>query len=212
MKKYQKANLGFQRMSDENLQILADTVVIAMTDNENFLDPMPSLEDVGIAKELFREKLAGARRRGSPYETAIKNEARESLEKILAPLAFYVNTIADGNIAILLSSGFDISKYRTSILSPKRIEFLKLEDGRNSGQIVLSFERQERSRLYEYRIAEEKDEAGEILWNERIYTTTTSQNNVIQPVIPGKTYYLSVRSINTKGAGDWSEPRSWMAR
>lgn len=212
MKKYQKANLGFQRITDENLLTLADTVIRAMTDNESFIDPNPSLEDVESTKEDFTEKLANARRKGSPYDTAIKNEVREKLEKILSQLAFYVNTTADGNIAVLLSSGFHISRYRSTILSPRKIEIVRLTDGRNSGQMVLSFERMERTRLYEYRVSDKKDEEGEIVWGEQIYITTTSQNNIIQPVTPGKLYYVSIRSINSRGAGDWSEPRSWMAR
>ncbi len=123
-----------------------------------------------------------------------------------------MNTTADGNIAILLSSGFEVSKYRSAVLSPKIIEVVRLTDGRNSGQMVLSFERLERTRLYEYRVSDEKDEEGEIVWREQIFVTTTSQNNIIQPVTPGTIYYVSIRAINSRGTGDWSEPRSWMAR
>lgn len=212
MKKYQKANLGFQRVSDENLVTLADTVIRAMTDNDSFLDPSPKLEDVEVVKDSFIAKLARARRKGSPYDTARKNEVREDLEKILSQLAFYVNTTADGNLSILLSSGFDISKYRSAILSPKKIEFVRLSDGRNSGQMVLTFERIEKSRLYEYRVSDEKDAEGEIVWGEQVYMTTTSQNNIIQPVTPGRTYYVSIRAINSRGTGDWSEARAWIAR
>ena len=116
MKKYQKANLGFQKITDENLLTLADTVIRAMTDNDSFPDPNPNLGDVEDEKDAFAEKLAIARRKGSPYDTAIKNEVREGLEKILSQLAFYVNKTDDGNIAILLSSGFEVSIYRSAVL------------------------------------------------------------------------------------------------
>jgi len=212
MKKNQKANFSFQKLTDGNLQTLADTVVHAMTDNPNFPNPTPSLDDVITEKNDFREKLAAARRRGSPYDTARKNEVRVKLEKILSQLAFYVNTVADGNFAILLSSGFEISKYRSAVLSPKQIDYVRLTDGRNSGQMVLSFERLENSRLYEYRVSDKKDANGDIVWDEKIHTTTSSQSNIIQPVTPGKTYYVTVRSINSRGTGDWSVPRSWIAR
>lgn len=212
MKKFQKANRGFSKITDESLQILSSTVLQAMTDNEYFVDPSPTLEVLEEYSDAYIEKLSIARRRGSPYDTAVKNELRKELEKVLSELAFYVNKIADGNIAVLLSSGFELSKYRSSMLSPKKIEFVKLEDGRNEGQLVLNFERQRGARLYEYRVADEKDEIGEIQWTEKVYVTTTSQKNLIQPVVPGKTYYLSVRAINARGTGDWSEPRSWMAR
>ena len=212
MKTNQKVNLGFTRFSDENVLVIAQTVITAMTDNINFPEPTPPLQEVSVVMEDFTEKLAEARKRGSPYDTAAKNDARVDLEDILAELAFYVNKIAKGDLATMLSSGFPVSKYRNSILSPDIVRNLIVTDGRSKGEMILSFDKLPSILFYEYRYTSEKDEQGELDWGEELILTTSSRSNLIKPVIPGVTYYLSVRAVNSKGTGDWSDPVSWMAR
>lgn len=193
MKKYQKVNGGFTKLSDENLLILAETVMGAISSNPYFPNPEPSLDEVEPVLEDFREKLATARRRGSPYETAEKNAAREIMERKLSELAFYVNKTAQGNLPVLLSSGFEVSKFRRSVLPPEKIWNLRVTDGSNSGQMVLNFDPQIGTRLYEFRFTDEKDEHGELLWNKKTVRTSSSRNNLIQNLVPGRIYFLSAR-------------------
>lgn len=212
MKNFQKANGGFTHITDDNLLILAETVLNAMETNDYFTEPEPELSEIEQRLSDYSEKLAIARRKGSPHDTAEKNASRIPLEEGLAELAFYVNKIAKGNLPILLSSGFEISRYRKNLMPPKRVHNLRVVDGFNSGQIRLSFERQRGVRLYEYRLSDKKDEAGDVIWNDTIGSTTSSRNNLIEGLSPGIYYYISVRAINSKGAGDWSEPISWLVR
>lgn len=212
MKTNQKVNLGFTHYSDENVLVIAQTVLAAMTDNSHFTDPYPALSEVELVMTDYAEKLSEARKRGSPYDTATKNEARKKLEASLAELAFYVNKVAEGNLVTMLSSGFPVSRYRNSVLSPEIVRNLIVTDGRHKGEMVFSFDKLPSILFYEYRYSSEKDEHGEVNWGEELILTTKSRNNLIKPVIPGETYYLSVRATNSKGAGDWSDPISWMAR
>lgn len=212
MKKFQKAKGGFQRKNDQDLLVLSQTVHLAMTDNDNFPNPMPDLQELEVAMEDFTGKLAIANRRGSPYDTATKNESREELEKVLAALAFYVNRTADGVFSILLSSGFKLSQAQKRVAIPTKVRGVELLDGRQNGQMVLRFEPEDTARLYMYRYTQDKDESGDLLWEGEEFITSSSRNNVIAPVIPGETYYVMVRAINTMGAGDWSDSVSWMAR
>lgn len=211
MKRIPKALSGYKRLSDEHLSTLASTVYNAMESNSYFDMPSPKLEDVKTVIDEFDDKLAMARRKGSPYDTAVKNEARKELEGILAELAFYVNKIADGNLPVLLSSGFTVSGDHRTLYEPTRVEGVKLSDGRQSGQIVLRFEMQENIRIYEYCYASERDEDLEHIWGE-ILKTSSSNGNLIASAIPGQYYFAKVRAINTKGVGEWSEPVSIMAR
>src|SRR5690606_726898 len=109
MKRTPKALSGFKRWSDEQFSTLASTVYNAMESNPYFKTPLPELEDVKTVIDVYDEKLAMARRKGSPYDTAVKNEVRLELEKTLAELAFYVNKVAEGNLPMVLSSGFQVS-------------------------------------------------------------------------------------------------------
>jgi hypothetical protein len=211
MKRIPIALSGFKRFSDEHFSTLASTIYNAMESNPHFDTPAPELADVKTVIDAYDEKLAMARRKGSPYDTAVKNEVRLELEKILAELAFYVNKEAEGNLPILLSSGFQISGDPRTQHIPIRVEGVKLSDGRQSGQLVLRFEIQENIRLYEYCYAFERDEEREHIWSE-IFKTSSSNGNLIATAIPGMYYYVRVRAINTQGVGEWSEPVSMMAR
>lgn len=212
MKTKQKVNLGFSQFSDENVLVLAETALAAMTGNASFDDPTPSLTDFEEVINAYTVKLTNARKRGSPHDTALKNEARKELEDNLAQLAFYVNKVAKGNLATMLSSGLPVSKYRSSTLSPEIVRRLIVTDGRHKGEMVLSFDKLQSILYYEYRYSSEKDEEGEVKWGDEVIVTTSSRNNLIKPVIPGQTYYLSVRAVNPRGTGDWSDTIEWMAR
>ena len=212
MRRFKKANGGFKNENDENLMALAQPVLTAMDGNVNFTDPTPEMAELEAHMEDFSEKLAISNRRGSPYDTAIKNESREELEKVLAALAFYVNSKANGTLSILLSSGFKISQTQKRAAVPSKIQGVMLVHGRQTGQMVLRFNGQPNVRFYVYRYTQDKNEEGELHWDDQEFTTSSSRNNIIAPVRPGVTYYVSVRAINTAGTGDWSDPISWMAR
>ncbi len=70
-----KALIGFTRMKDDELMVTAATIIGAMTDNVHFEQPTPTLESVQQLVDDFSTKLSAARRRGSPEETALKNES-----------------------------------------------------------------------------------------------------------------------------------------
>lgn len=212
MKQFRRAKSGFVRMPDERLLWLADAVYRNMVDNAFFPEPYPSLEELGRVKSDFWKRLALARASRSLYDIAKKNEVRKELNWVLKGMANYVNLIANGSLIILLSSGFEVTQYRKRVPSPKQIGYLRIKDGRNSGQILLSFESQPRVKLYEYRYSTDMDENGEIVWGDKVHITTTSRNNLIAPVVPGQVYFLSARAINTRGTSDWCDPVRWMAR
>lgn len=211
MKRIPKALSGYKRMSDEHLSTLAATIHTAMESNAYFDTPTPELADVKLVIDEFDDKLAMARRKGSPYDTAVKNESRQDLEKVLAELAFYVNKVAAGNLPMLLSSGFPVSGEHRKQYVPLRVEGVRLSDGRQSGQLVLRFDTQENIRIYEYCYAHERDENMEHIWSE-IFKTSSSTGNLIASATPGTYYYVRVRAVNTQGVGEWSEPVSMMAR
>lgn|SRR5690625_7305 len=212
MKRSRRAKSGFVRMRDEELLSLADAVYRGMVDNSFFADPYPSIEELDRVRSNFMKYLARSRASRSRYDIAVKNEVRRELKKVLKGLANFVNIAADGSLIILLSSGFEITRYRKQIPSPKQVRNLRLKDGRKSGQMLLTFQSQPNVRMYEYRCSTDMDENGEIVWGDEIHTTTSSRNNLITPVVPGQVYFLSARAINTRGVGDWSDPVQWMAR
>src|SRR5690606_2112794 len=100
----QQALSGFKRMPDDRVATEVSTIIRAMTGNPNFPDPVPTLEEVGVALDDYSAKLAAANKRGSPEETALKNESKAALAILIKQLAVYVSTMSGDTLSVLLSS------------------------------------------------------------------------------------------------------------
>lgn len=201
---------GFTETKDDILLVRANTVLQAMTGNHYFVQPNPELSVLQQAIENFQEALSVARRKGSPMDTAAKNNSRKSLTTVLQQLAFYVTQTAAGDLHKLLSSGFETNKYPSAGDVPAAVQGVLLRDGKQSGQMRLDFTAQRKVLLYEYRYtevaaAEEED------WSQ-VFATTSSKNNIMAPLTPYERYYVQVRAINGYGKSAWSEAVSHVIR
>jgi len=209
MAKKARALIGFPGMKDDELMVAAHTIIGAMTGNPHFPAPSPSLEEVQDLLEDYATKLATAGNRGSMEDTALKNESKEDLARVLRKLGYYVNTVAEGHLSILLSSGFPTNKPFAPSLAPLPVEQVRLRDGRLSGQLRLDFAKQRNVRLYEYRYRELAEE--EMPWSDR-FTTTSSRGNIIEPLKVARKYEVQVRAVNSQGAGGWSDTVAILVR
>src|SRR5690606_40290184 len=97
----------------------------------NFETPEPSLETVTEVLNDYEQKLSMAKRRGSPEDTAAKNQARKATEQMLKRLAFYVTQMADGDLPKLLSSGFAVSSLPHKDDVPLTVKGITAVDGRH---------------------------------------------------------------------------------
>lgn len=212
MKVINKVKGNFVTLSDKEFVVLAQTVLRAMSNNSNFLSPEPSLAELEIGISKFSDTLASSNKRGSPEDTAIKDVARKELAELIRRLAYYVNLTSKSQLHVLLSSGIPIFKTGVRLGLPGKVEVLTIRDGKQKGQINLSFKALKNVRLYRYRCTSSFTDDKELLWPEEEYSTTSSKNNLIAPVIPGVTYYISVQAINSAGVDDWCDPVAWIAR
>ena len=206
-----KVNTSFKIKKDAEILQYGLTIIAAMKDNANFPTPTPTLDEVQMAVDDYQEKLAKASQKGSPLDISVKNESKKALAKVLKNLAFYVNAVGEGNLPVLLSSGFPLSAQPIAGLLPEEPVRLRMTDGSLSGQIRFDFDKVDRAILYEYCYASERDANGDLIWSDRL-TTSTSINNTLSPTQPGLTYYIRVRAVNRNGVGDWCEPVSLIAR
>ncbi|SEM33189.1 hypothetical protein SAMN05216436_103230 [bacterium A37T11] len=202
---------GLKHIKDTDLLNIGNTVEAAMTGNTNFTTPSPALTVLTAANDDFRAKMEVASRKGSPLDKSLKNDSREVLEQVLKELAFYVNKVANGQLSVVLSSGFPVTGQPVKSTLPGIPERVKLADWLQSGQMMLSFDPLPDAWIYEYCYTDQKDAEGNIGWTEP-FTTTRSRNNLLAPVTPGVTYYARVRARNGNGVSDWSLTVSLIAR
>src|SRR3569833_4432082 len=110
--KKRRLKVGWSRLSDSEFRTFAKSVLLKMTDNDNFPTPQPTLVVVGGDIADFDTALGNAKD-GSKQQTSIKNDKRAALDATLKQLAAYVELVANDDETILLSSGFELVKEPT---------------------------------------------------------------------------------------------------
>ena len=132
--KKQKAKIDFTRVKDSDLREIARSIVNKMTSNPNFPNPAPALPLIQIDIDEYFDALVKCHD-GTKLNTVIKNDKRSVLENKLAHLGNYVNSIAEGDLVKLDSSGFPLSKIPTPVgILPAPVSF-KINEGENPGEI-----------------------------------------------------------------------------
>ena len=200
----QQALGGFRKESDEAVLVKGRTVLLAMTDNPNFVTPEPTLEAVTETLDDYENRLSLAKRRGSPEDTAAKNDARKVAEQMLKRLAFYVTHTADGSLPKLLSSGFAVSSLPQKDDVPLPVTGIRLRDGRQTGQMRMDFDKNPAAKLYEYQVCQVDANGQPDKWSE-LYITTSSRMHIIAPLTPYQRHGVRVRAVNGYGRSEWSE-------
>ncbi|THU41094.1 hypothetical protein FAM09_02965 [Niastella caeni] len=106
-----KVNTSFNRGRDGDLVNESYVVIDNMTDNTYFPNPNPTVAVLKQATQEYQQSLYDASGRDQKL-VAIKDNKRTVLRAVLTQLAEYVNSVANGNREILLSSGFKLTKNR----------------------------------------------------------------------------------------------------
>ena len=157
----------------------------------------------------FNTKLAAKESRATADIIAF-NVARHELETILFELGNYVNSVAKGDPAIVVASGFPY--YETGkpadTSPPAAPTDLRLRQGDLSGEIVARCHPQRTPSLNEYQtnIADPNNAAA---WQHA--GMFSGGKAVLAPFTPGATLWVRARTAGIKGVmGAWSDPASIM--
>ncbi len=134
-----KIVFDFLRASNPNLETQAGTILAAMTNNQYFVNPTPSLGDVNAALQQFAAALY-ASQSGSKFYIEQRKEARLKLELELKlkRLANYVMPIAGDSRPIMVSSGFIVNSETKNVTVLGALENFAVTPGANSGEAMLS--------------------------------------------------------------------------
>ena len=202
----EKVISNYVRLSDNELAILSGKAVGALDGNTNFPNLNPDLTVLEGLSEDFRTKHEIASRGGSVLEVSLKNESREALLGGLRILSHHVNTVANGSLAQLNSTGLILAKQPSKVEVPGISDRVLLRDAHLKGQVRLDFTPVRNA--WEYEIALGENGNGDtILWEEE-YKSTSSQGIVLAPLVSGSEVHVRVRARNGRGTGDWSDSSS----
>ena len=196
-----KITMSFDRLSDANLLTKARDIFTAMTGNPSFAAPTPALDDLYAAILDFQAAVNAAAGR-ERTKVVLKNRSRVALIAILKAIGNYVTFTANGDSAMLSSSGYDPRKTPQPVIVSKPT--VTVDDGTNSGELLNSADSAKNTRgfVHQYTADPLTDNS---VWNS---FTTTSKKYTFTGLNRAKVYWCRVGVIGAKGQLVFSDPIS----
>ena len=204
-----KISLGFAHYSDAVLAIFSSTVLAYMAGNLNFVTPSPTLIAMQLLHDNFMAAVSAAAS-GGVILVAQKNLAKADLIAGLRLLALYVEANGQNSPIIMLGSGFLITGGPKSDRPLGATPLIwGVSDGTHSGSFVVKISSVDYALMYELRYT--SDPFGpDARWN--LVPPITSTTFTVEGVEEGTKIWIQVRSLNTKGQSEWSDPAYFMVR
>jgi hypothetical protein len=187
----------YTRLKDTNFNMFATSIVIAMTDNPAFPNPLVPLATLSGLQSDFEQKML-ASNLGGRISTAIKSEARAALTDALRREGIYVQG-ASLSLSMLLSSGYSAAsqnRAQTQLLKPSILKILN----EGSGQLTLRVSSVANARSYQVQV-----QVGNGVWQDA-GVFPQARRMVVVNLTPGTMYYIRVRAIGgSTGQSQWSD-------
>lgn len=204
-----KVKLNIKGLSVPEKIARARQIVAAMTGNDNFPTPQPSLAQVtGSTNELEAAyNVAQAARQEAKARTTILNEREEAVDRILFQLAAHVESVSGDNEQLIQSAGMDIRSAPTSTGALPAPEALNATQGDIEGELDLSWDKVAKARSYV--IEQSADPITSSSWSHA--AVSTKSQATIGGLQSGTKYWFRVASVGTQGQSGWSNPASKIA-
>ena len=195
-------------ITDSDGQLLTRTggILTSLDGNPNYTTPAPTLPVVRNAMEDFSEAVSNAEGGGVAL-TAVKKAKRAVLVALLRQLASYVQVTANGNMAVLMSSGFPVQKPQRQpigVLPPPAN--VTLTFGARTGELRGVASPVAGAAIYNWHLSTAA--APTVV----IQTMQTTASTVVFPgLTPGVTYNAVVNVVGSAGPSSWVGPASQIA-
>lgn len=188
-----KICISFSAFSDVNFKKKGEDIYASLFNNAAYTNLVPTLPELDASVNKFSAALAAA----ATYDrvaVAEKNKCRGELDAILRQLGFCVMTQANGDEAILVSSGFTLAKTREPrhITNPGNVT---LSNGITSGAMVSAVKPVAGGKSYVHEIVSILPIVGTV-W---VSSTSSTSVFVFNNLVPGKQYWVRVAVIGARG-------------
>ncbi|HEX3024969.1 MAG TPA: fibronectin type III domain-containing protein [Chitinophagaceae bacterium] len=196
----QKVLIGFSNYKDTDFDQKAQHILQSMTGNANFPTPVPTLSEVQTGITNYSASLAKAVD-GSKQDTVLKNQARTALEELLHNLGMYVQLNSKNDPAIMLSSGFDVSKIPTPVGILPKPDGFSVTPSASKGNVDLYVHAIYGAKSYQYEYAETPITSN----NGWHVVTNTATEVTINNLQSGKEYAFRVAGIGADPTRTYSD-------
>lgn len=191
---------SFSKLPDAALGVKAQGIIGMLTNNPNFLAPIPPLAEINEAIVAYDAALAGMAV-GGKDKTALKNEKREVLLSLLFNLGVFVEQNCQDNEVIALSSGYSLAKKPSKIGNLPKPEMVEVTDGEGEGEVEIKVSRVKgaKSYLYSYTLDPITDHS---IWQS---IPSSKTKTVIKNLESVKKYWFKVAAVGTTDNLNFSE-------
>ena len=186
--------------SDAYVIVVVQAVMAGILANSAiFTSPLPTLVALQAALDAFIAALQDAAL-GGPAQTAIKNARRADLCALMRLLANYIGAVANGDMSILLMSGFPHQKPTSTPVGPMRKPVAPhIVQGRLSGTLEAATAPIYGASSYNWRVSLQ---ATPLVYVKTAQTTAAHMK--ASGLTPGETYLVAVNAVGAAGPGDYS--------
>jgi hypothetical protein len=184
-------------------------IVAAMTNNEYFSNPHPSLSAVTASLATLEQTYTALQAVKADVKAKVSahDDAEAKLDQIMTQLAAYVESIAGTDEKIITSAGLETKVARSAPSSLSPPHGLSATAGDHDGVIELSWKKVANTKSYTIQIS--PDPPVPESWVHAAIATVCSKT--MESLTSGKRYWFRVAAIGTMGQSGWSEPATKIA-
>lgn len=184
-----KIKIGFTQFADAVILLIARTVLQNLTGNIYYATPTPTLANFLTCINDYDAALTAAKDRGR-NSVAAKNARRKDLVNMMVQLAAYCMA-TDASLEALISTGFELTKTRTPLPPVEAPVITKMENGINSGDLVIAIGdvKGKRAFLIEYT---QDPLTADSVWE---FQNSSVCKNTISGMEAGKKYWIRITVI-----------------
>jgi hypothetical protein len=189
-----RISFEFARFSDDKLNKIAQTIVLALADNPNFPTPSAQVTAMREAAESYNLSWLAAQSRDLE-KVSVKNDDKAVLINAMKDLAYYLMTVSKGNRTILLTTGYELNKIPEPSPLITQPVIANLTDGLNPGELKVSLAARvagAKSYLFEYTT---DINAEKVNW---VSAPCTSIEFTFSNLQIGKLYYCRVAATGSR--------------
>jgi hypothetical protein len=125
----------YVKKGDSKLFTFGSQVYKGVNLNANFPDPIPTIEEMDAILLAYMDAIKSCKN-GDRLNIAIKNQKKDILINALHTWAEYVSFKSAGNVAVAMSSNFNVRKTPTPTPPLQKPLTYRLEQGMNPGELV----------------------------------------------------------------------------
>ena len=197
--KKDKVVFDFIKLTATEKPEFGTNVEIKMTGNQKFPTPDVTLVDMKAKNDLLQSRSVAALS-GGKEATVLLHQAIEVWDDTMRKMAKYVDRIADGDGAVILSGGFNLAKPNTP---GQRAEFTAV-NGTKSGTVSLHHSAIDGAKSYIWQYCSGETPVDENGWT--LGAVTTKASSEIAGLTPLTKYWFRLAAVTVDGTTAYCQP------